>query len=202
MAEKTGTVGMYKNLTLAEKKAINFYSQNGYDCINLLGRKNIEGAIASWKSIYGIRMPDATDEEVLRHILLHTLVVSSGLFKIPDYENPSKSKFLYRMVAIDNKYAEDLLKKKIQMAQSHGVSKESFMSTSVGKPVFIGNLTLLIRNAGVKNIQGLSAFGGSEAEILFPPQKIRWLYYRFDPAPKIEGIEAPGRHFIIGKPVK
>jgi len=201
----------YSAMTLAEKKAVNLYTQNLYEFMNKLARCDVDGAIASWRVDVGLeKAPGATEDEIIKQGLLHLCVAISGLNKIPDFINPTGSKFLYRTMELDNEPAAAFVRERAELSLQRGISREPFMSTSVGIPVLPGQVSVLVRNVGGKDVRGLSAMGSTEAEILIPSKKVQWLYYRYDPNPEYDSSlrhstanpkSIPGQHFIIGRPV-
>lgn len=181
---KADPKNLCKNLSFAEKEAINIYTGSAYQVMNSLMRGDIEEAINSNYLPQFLTKKEQANQTI-KETLLHIAVAVSGLNKLPDFVPPpgpdgQPQKYLYRGESSLPQSVID--KRKWAVLQGGDITFEmGFISTSFSKPVsgfFSEHSTsgILIKNLKGKKITPLSQFGNSEREVLLPPTQMQWKY--------------------------
>ncbi len=177
LAEKTSL----EKLHYAELAAINIYTQPSFfSDMNALLR---DGRIVS----------NPSDVSLVKEILLHCVMATSGLSHTPDQ---LLDNFTYRY---DRELPEEVLQSRIQSAESlkgsPAVAEESaFFSFAIGNPapnfeIRCSSRTICYGLQG-KDVTPIS-FYQHEKEYLIPPTQMRWLAHE----------EIQGEHYFFAVPV-
>ncbi|MBA2369147.1 MAG: hypothetical protein H0V82_09015 [Candidatus Protochlamydia sp.] len=178
--------GLCKNISFAEKEAINIYTGHYYRAMNSLMRGNIDDAI-EWGSAPSFFTVKEQANHNIKETLLHVIVAVSGLNKLPDFVpspgiDGKPQKYLYRS---EGSLPESVLAQRKWAVLNGGqiTTEMGFISTSFSKPAegFFGEHTssaVMIKNLKGKKITPLSQFGDSEREVLLPPTQLQWKYQK------------------------
>lgn len=178
-----------KNITLAEKKAINIYTGSFHESMNALMRGKIDHCINCNGALPSYLSKTKKINLTLKETILHVTAAVGGLNKLPDYDPPknsdgTKPQYLYRGEGEEMKE----LRRKAMQDGGEVTMELGFISASYEKPAssffneYSGN-GILIKNVNGKNITPLSQFQDAEREILLPPTQLQWLYHKEVKAP-------------------
>jgi hypothetical protein len=178
--------GLCKNISFAEKEAINIYTGHYYRAMNSLMRGNIDDAV-TWGSAPDFFTVKEQASHNIKETLLHVIVAVSGLNKLPDFVPPpgidgKPQKYLYRS---EGSLPENILAQRKWAVLNGGeiTTEMGFISTAFSKPAegFFGehsSSAVMIKSLKGKKITPLSQFGDSEREILLPPTQLQWKYHK------------------------
>lgn len=168
-------------LSVAEKLAINIFTDDGYKIINPLLRNQIDKAIAQNTQL----PPSLSSEERLgmtvKEALVHIAVVITGLQKLPDYRSPDgRTKYVWRIEYEDLEFPLHIRRRAIKEGEGVGY-QFGFFSCSHTKPEPFKDSTIaagvVIKKSKGKDVSSLSAHP-EEREILFLPSFIQWKHVR------------------------